>query len=64
MDRRPEKGDRKRQKGDRRLEKGAGGMQKPKVDRRYEKGYIRNPDMRRHGSLASYPENLSLLVLI
>ena len=52
-DRRLEKGDRKWEKGDRRLEK---------EDRRCEKGYIRNSDVRRHCSLASYPENVALLV--
>ena len=47
------KGDSKREKGDRRLEKG---------DRRCEKRYIRNSDVRLHGSLALYPENLALLI--
>ena len=51
--RRLEKGDRKREKGDRRHEKG---------DRRCEKRYIRNSDVRRHGTLASYPENLAHLI--
>ena len=31
-----------------------------KGDRRCKKGYIRNSDVRRHGSLAPYPENLAL----
>ena len=73
-DRRREKGDRRREKGDRRLEKGDRKRKKgdrglEKGDRRHEKGdmcekrYIRNSDVRRHGSLVSYSENLALFNL-
>ena len=55
-----EKGDRKHEKGDRRLEKGD--RRHEKGDKRCEKGLIRNSDVRRHGSQASYPENLALLI--
>ena len=59
-DRRFEKRVRRHEKGDRRCEKGV--RRHEKGDRRCEKGYIRNSDLRRHGCLASYPENLALLI--
>ena len=54
-DKRCEKGDRRREKGDIRSEKG---------DRRSEKGdiLVRHFDVRWDGSMASYPENLGLLL--